>query len=194
MSTPRGLSDDEAAAWAKLAHSVTPLEGRKAPPIAAPMADKITPGAGSVPNRTVPPIASHVRGKKPQSQRSAQTSQKGVPDPGLDSHWDRKFKSGVIAPDFTLDLHGHTLDSAHARLDSGLAQARAMDARVVLLIAGKPRPVDPADRGQRRGAIRAKILDWLAAGPHGSSISAIRKAHRRHGGEGALYLILKRKR
>ena len=110
----------------------------------------------------------------------------------MDGHWDRKLKTGAIDPDFTLDLHGHTLDAAHARLDSGLGQAKAMGARVVLLIAGKPRPVDAADRGSRRGAIRAKILDWLAAGPHGTDVAAIRNAHRRHGGEGALYLILKK--
>ena len=72
--------------------------------------------------------------------------------------------------------------------------AKAMGARVVLLIAGKPRPVDAADRGSKRGAIRAKVLDWLAIGPHGADIAAVRKAHRRHGGEGALYLILKRRR
>ncbi len=99
-----------------------------------------------------------------------------------------------MEPDFTLDLHGHNLDQAHRRLDQGLAQAKAMGARLVLVITGKPRPVDAADRGERRGAIRAKILDWLAAGPHGSDIAAVRNAHRRHGGEGALYLVLKRRR
>ncbi|MGN6500467.1 MAG: Smr/MutS family protein, partial [Tsuneonella sp.] len=114
--------------------------------------------------------------------------------PGLDSHWDRRFARGALEPDFTLDLHGHTLDSAHARLDAGLAQAKALGARVVLLIAGKPRPAAAADRSSSRGAIRAKLLDWLAAGPHGSDIAAVRKAHRRHGGEGALYLVLKRPR
>ena len=113
---------------------------------------------------------------------------------GLDSHWDRRFRAGSIEPDFTLDLHGHTLDQSHDRLDAGLAQAKAMGARVVLVIAGKPRPVDAADRGTKRGAIRAKLLDWLAAGPHGSSVAAVRNAHRKHGGEGALYLILKRAR
>ena len=68
-----------------------------------------------------------------------------------------------------------------------------MDARLVLLITGKARPVDAADRGTRRGAIRAKVLDWLAAGPHAGDIAAIRAAHRRHGGEGALYLVLRRR-
>jgi len=69
-----------------------------------------------------------------------------------------------------------------------------MGARVVLVIAGRERPVDPADRGTQRGAIRAKLLDWLAAGPHAEAVVAVRKAHQRHGGGGALYLVLKRRR
>jgi DNA-nicking Smr family endonuclease len=95
------------------------------------------------------------------------------------------MKAGRLDPDLTLDLHGHTLDSAYDRIMAGLDQAR-------LMIAGRERPVDPADRGHKRGAIRAKLLDWLAASRHGSAISAVRKAHVRHGGEGALYLIFKR--
>jgi DNA-nicking Smr family endonuclease len=104
------------------------------------------------------------------------------------------LKGARIEPDFTLDLHGASLDAAHARLDRGLAQAKAMGARLVLVVTGKPRPVDAADRGQQRGAIRAKVLDWLAAGPHGSDIAAVRNAHRRHGGAGALYIVLRRGR
>ncbi|WP_338447234.1 Smr/MutS family protein [Pelagerythrobacter marensis] len=188
MSAPRGLSEAEKAAWQRLAATVTPLAGRKTPPPLGEVAARSADGGGkqSAPSRPRP---------APSTARDAS----GPPPPkgedaGLDSHWERRFRAGSVAPDFTLDLHGHTLDAAHARLESGLFQAKAMGARVVLLIAGKPRPVDAADRGNRRGAIRAKILDWLAAGPHGSDIAAIRKAHRRHGGEGALYLVLKRRR
>ena len=65
-------------------------------------------------------------------------------------------------------------------------------ARVVLVITGLPRPAEAADRGDRRGAIRAKLIDWLAAGPHASRIAAVRNAHRRHGGAGAVYVVLKR--
>ena len=115
-------------------------------------------------------------------------------DRGLDSHWDRKLKAGEIAPELTLDLHGHGLDAAYNRLMDGMAQARGMDARSVLVVTGKPRGGDPADRGERRGAIRAKILDWLAASEHGSAIAAVRTAHRRHGGEGALFIVLRRGR
>ena len=74
----------------------------------------------------------------------------------------------------------------------GMAQARAIGARTILLVTGKPRPVEAADRGNRRGAIRAKVLDWLAASSHHSAIAAVRRAHQRHGGDGALYIVLKR--
>lgn len=62
----------------------------------------------------------------------------------------------------------------------------------MLVITGKPRPVDAADRGSKRGAIRAKLIDWLAAGPHASRIAAVRGAHPRHGGPGAVYVVLRR--
>ena len=114
--------------------------------------------------------------------------------PGLDSHWERRLARAAVAPDFTLDLHGHTLDQAYRRLDSGLSQAKAMGARMVLVITGKSRPVQAADRGEKRGAIRAKILDWLAAGQHASDIAAVKQAHRSHGGDGAIYLVLRRRR
>ena len=103
------------------------------------------------------------------------------------------MKAGRLQPDLTLDLHGHTLDAAYDRIMAGLDQARAMGARVVLVIAGRERPVDPADRAHRRGAIRAKLLDWLAASRHADAIAVVRRAHIRHGGEGAIYLVLKRR-
>jgi DNA-nicking Smr family endonuclease len=113
---------------------------------------------------------------------------------GLDSSWERKITRGVLEPDFSLDLHGSGLDQAYGRLMHGMAQARAMSARVVLVVTGKPRPTEAADRGSARGAIRAKIVDWLGASEHASSIAAIRGAHRRHGGQGAIYVVLKKRR
>ena len=99
-----------------------------------------------------------------------------------------------MQPEVTIDLHGHTLDGAYDRLMSGVAQARAIGARSILLVTGKPRPVAAADRGTQRGAIRAKVLDWLAASSHHPAIAAVRRAHQRHGGDGALYIVLKRER
>ena len=191
MKAPRGLSADEAAAWARLAATVRPL----VPPRPGE-GDQPKAGGGGSP-RGLPSQASR-RAAEPPPPPSLRAGgpphRSGEDSQTLDSTWDRKLARGTVEPDFTLDLHGHTLDAAHGRLDQGLTQAKAMGARVVLLIAGKPRPADPADRGTRRGAIRAKVLDWLAAGPHGADIAAVRTAHRRHGGEGALYLVLRRRR
>ena len=189
MSTPRGLSPEEAALWARVAKSVTPLPGRSAPPEAEP--EPAMPGA---PIAADSPRSKRVKGRVPPPSAPRVPSSATPAPTGLDSHWERRLGRATFQPEFTLDLHGHTLDQAYHRLNAGLAQARAMGARLVLLITGKPRFAEAADRGQERGAIRAKILDWLAAGSHRSAIAAIRKAHRRHGGEGALYIVLKRER
>lgn len=195
MSAPRGLTSEERAAWERLAESVTPLAGRKVPGVGETAARVVSPkkeGAraappGPTPVRTRPGAASPPRPAPSPAPRPRFSSE-------LDSHWNRRLKAGRVTPDLTLDLHGHTLDTAHGRIMNGLDQARAMGARVVLVVAGRERPVDPADRMERRGAIRAKLLDWLAASRHADCVAAVRRAHVRHGGEGALYLVLKRVR
>ena len=199
---PRGLSVEEAALWEKLASSVTPLEPNRQEALKQERNQERNQERGPLlPRPTKTPVGTprkQPKGRVPKPLVSKPPAHvpahQGASEKGLDSHWERRLSRASTEPDFTLDLHGHTLDQAHRRLDIGIGQAKAMDARLVLLITGKPRPVDAADRGTKRGAIRAKILDWLAAGPHGSDIAAIRKAHRRHGGEGALYLVLKRRR
>lgn len=191
MRPPRGLSADEADAWARLAATVKPLR-RHDPPLQGEVASRS--GDGGVSPPTVKPLRQPSGLPPPPKGEDQGATHSLSRDRGLDSTWDRRLARGTLVPDFTLDLHGHTLASAHARLDHGLTQAKALGARVVLLVTGRPRSAEAADRGERRGAIRAKVLDWLAAGPHGSSIAAIRTAHRRHGGEGALYLVLKRVR
>ena len=186
MKPPRGLTAEEAEAWARLADTVKPFHpSRRAP------GDQSKRATGEP-----SPAATATANSRPVPQRPRPIAPPPPParaGEDLDSHWDRRFRRGSVQPEFTLDLHGHTLDQAHDRLIDGIAQARAMGARV-LLIAGKSRPVSAADRGSRRGAIRANVLDWLAASSHGSAIASIRKAHIRHGGEGALYVVLKRGR
>ena len=183
----RGLAPDEAALWDRVARTVTPIAGRKAsaaahggealPPLPRP---KRAASAAAPPQPPLYPPARH----HPAPERG-----------GLDASWDRKLARGLVAPDFTLDLHGCTLDAAHARLDHGLTLAMAQGARLVLLVTGRPRHGDDhGGRGERRGAIRAKFLDWLGIGPHASRIAAVRPAHPRHGGAGAVYLVLRRMR
>lgn len=195
MKPPRGLNADEAELWARVARTVTPLVGRKPPaavPSVNPLAQQSPAGGAKVTKAILHPIA------RPRVNSASAPAPRKAPTPldrqTLDSSWERKLSRAALAPDFTLDLHGATIDGAHARLDHGLSQAKAMGARLVLVVTGKARPVEAADRSSKRGVIRAKILDWLAAGPHASAIAAIRPAHRRHGGAGALYIVLRRAR
>ncbi len=196
------LTREEARLWAALAETVKPLAGTD--PLRAEGHGHAQDG-GAAPANIPPPPARRVR-PLPLAQpaagtapRAGEDSRRSAPPRPLDSHgldagWERKLAKAVLAPDFTLDLHGHTVGAAHARLDSGLGQAIAMGARLVLVITGRPRPVEAADRGTARGAIRAKVLDWLTLGSHASQIAAVRPAQRRHGGAGALYVVLKRAR
>jgi DNA-nicking Smr family endonuclease len=108
----------------------------------------------------------------------------------LDGRWDKKLRSGDVEPDRILDLHGMNLDRAWSAIDSALDQAIRRGDRVVLLITGHHRSGEPP---VQRGRIRAAVHDWLAASRHAPDIAAVRGAHRRHGGGGSLYLVLRRK-
>lgn len=178
-----------------MARTITPMAGRAVPrkaedapgqAVAEPQAPH--PPVFKRPVKAAAPIA------PPPPERVAD-DKRALDRHGLDASWDRRLAKGLVGPDFTLDLHGSTLDAAHGRLNHGLTLALAQGARMVLLITGRPRPYDgQAGRGERRGAIRAKFLDWLEAGPHASRIAAIRPAHPRHGGAGAVYIVLRRGR
>jgi len=172
----RRLAPDERALWEKVIATVRPLRAQAAEP--AP----IEPAAPAEPAPKQPkprPLAKPVR-KPPAAQ----------PGTTLDGTWDRRLSRGLVQPDLIVDLHGHGLASAYSLLDSRLEQAVAMGARVLLLITGKPRQGD--GEPTKRGAIRAAVGDWLGASRHAGSIAAVRGAHPRHGGAGALYIVLRK--
>ncbi len=168
----RRLSAEEAALWRRVVESVTPLHG------ALP---KVEAEAPAVAPRSVPKAVSRSVPVEPPK--------KAVPGTTLDGSWDRRLARGLVSPDRSLDLHGHNLATAYDLLDRKLGEAVADGVRVLLLITGKP----PSDKSGR-GAIRAAVGDWLAASPYAGDIAAVRNASPRHGGAGALYIVLRRRR
>ena len=166
----RRLGPDEARLWAKVVESVRPLGAAAAPPVLAEEA----PAPRATGPRPAPP--------PPLRKGHGET---------LDGSWDRRLARGLVAPDASLDLHGRNLATAYDLLDRRLEEAIQAGARLLLLVTGKPPgPAGPS----RRGAIRAAVGDWLHASRHSGRIAAVRNAHPRHGGGGALYIVLRRSR
>jgi DNA-nicking Smr family endonuclease len=174
----RRLGPDEEALWARVRATVRAMPGRK---LATPVAER------------VPHLPAAKGGVAVSSPASVPTVPRREPGHTLDGGWERRLAGGVVAPDRTIDLHGHTLASAHAALELGLAQAIMRGDRVILLVTGKP-PRPESQRPHARGAIRAAIPDWLRLSGYSGAIAAVRNAHPRHGGAGALYVVLRRRR
>jgi DNA-nicking Smr family endonuclease len=173
----RPLSPEEAALWAKVASTIRPLlRDRK---------DEKKVELQSEGKRTEPLVA--VRPPAP----SARSREPLGPGQTLDRTWDRRLRSGTVEPERVVDFHGMTLDRAWRAIDRALEDGIARGDRVLLLITGHQRSGEPP---VRRGAIRAAIHDWLAASRHATEIAAVRGAHRRHGGGGSLYIVLRRRR
>lgn len=184
----RRLSPEEREIWSRLAQTVHPLPGR------IPM-----PEALAVPAPQPPEAAGKARaakGKAPAKTAPAKPAPAPrVPVATLDDAWERRIVSGLIAPEMSVDLHGHTLEMAHRRLNQVLGLAVARGVRVLLVVTGNPRPAPTNPHEPRmRGAIRAEIGDWLALSGHADAIASVRTAHPRHGGRGALYVILRRRK
>lgn len=176
----RRLSPEEERLWARVVDSVRPLGGGPRPAAAGPeAAAEAAPAPPLAPARRPPPAPPP---PAPRPRRPGTT---------LDGSWDRRLAKGEVQPDQVLDLHGHDLAAAYDLLDDRLEQALGAGARLLLLVTGKaPAP----GRSGTRGAIRAAVGDWLAFSRHAGEIAAVRSAHRRHGGSGALYIVLRRRR
>ncbi len=186
---PDPLTPEEAQLWARVMQTVRPMRAvavripERAPP--APLG-RVKPIVRTV----VTPFANRPGTKPVVPPRPAA---KPITANTLDGGWDKRLTRGVVSPDSSIDLHGHTLASAHAMLDVGLGRAIARGDRVLLLVTGKP-PRPESERPHARGAIRSAVADWLAGSRHADSIAAVRGAHPRHGGQGALYIVLRRGR
>jgi DNA-nicking Smr family endonuclease len=173
----RPLSPEEAALWSRVAATIRPLSRERIQGLTPQKKEE------TAHSRALQP-PSPVRAPKPSAPV------RKIYAATLDGTWDRRLRTGSVEPDRVLDLHGMNLDRAWQAIDRALEQAIAGRDRVVLLVTGHHRPGDPP---VERGRIRAAVHDWLAASRHAPAIAAVRGAHRRHGGGGSLYIILRRR-
>ena len=108
--------------------------------------------------------------------------------PGVDGRTAEKLRRGELVIDRRLDLHGHTQEEAHRALIAFVEAAWRRRARCVLVITGKGRG------GEGAGILRAALPRWLNAEPLRPRILAFSSAQAKHGGAGAVYVLLRRQR
>jgi DNA-nicking Smr family endonuclease len=118
--------------------------------------------------------------------------------PGLDTRSAERLKRGQLPIEGRLDLHGMTQEAARAALDGFVADAYVKGKRAVLIITGKglkPRADydDPWHHGAG-GVLKSMTPRWLNEAPNRARVLAFTEAQPRHGGAGALYVLIRRHR
>ena len=114
---------------------------------------------------------------------------------GLDGSTAEKLKRGELTPGARIDLHGMTEAAAHAALLSFLAGAQLRGVRLALVITGVGNPKHHAGAERMRtphGVLKQMVPRWLNENAFAAVISGSGPAHRRHGGDGALYVNLRK--
>lgn len=192
----RQLTDEEHRLWQKVTTSTTPLPARQ-----------ISRGAdfawvGTSPDRDPafrpgPVLTSKVA--LPFSPPPQAPKPSSLPLTGLDRRTEQRLGRGQIEVDDRLDLHGMTQSAAHSALRGFLVSAQAQGSRNVLVITGKGAPdVARFDAqtmwGSGRGVLRRLVPEWLSQAEMRVFVSGFRQAHQRHGGGGALYVRIRRRR
>jgi DNA-nicking Smr family endonuclease len=99
----------------------------------------------------------------------------------------QKLRRGLVPVDGRLDLHGMGTGEARGQLELFLRTLRARGERCVLVIHGKG---EHSPRGM--GVLRGEIAAWLSQGPSSEHVAAFATADREDGGEGAVYVLLRR--
>jgi DNA-nicking Smr family endonuclease len=171
----RLLSREERVLWRTVTESIAPLhetpvdvgEFDNAPEIAPP-----PPPARAAKHVPLPPKAVAASAPPPLAPLGRRMRQ--------------RVARGREAIDARFDLHGLTQSEAHAALLHFLRTASARGHRLVLVITGKGR------RNGEGGVLRRQVPQWLALPEFRSFVVGFEDAHIAHGGEGALYVRLRR--
>lgn len=95
-----------------------------------------------------------------------------------------------------LDLHGMSQIQAHHALERFILRCHARGMRCVLLVTGKgtPRASSTGTDDRKTGILKQKVPEWLREGALYDLVLKIETARPKDGGEGALYVLLRRKR
>lgn len=116
--------------------------------------------------------------------------------PQLDRRTEEKLRKGKLPIDGKIDLHGLTQDEAYEALNKFIESAVAADKRCVLVITGKGKAKSTSEDWltPSQGVLKQRTPEWLSSPPLNHFVLKFFPAQPRHGGSGALYVYLKRRR
>ena len=195
MTGGRKLSGEDKALWNRVLQSVRPLQGSRTasgkddpyPVAPKPPEDRAEisgkPGRPSSPATAAPyypPVSS--AGKSPPSLSQLEPRQK------------RRLARGQSDVDDRLDLHGMRQTTAFHTLAGFLRRARSRRLKTVLVITGKGSSADDRAGDGERGVLRRLVPQWLAGEEFRDLVVGFEPASRRHGGDGALYVRIRRRK
>jgi DNA-nicking Smr family endonuclease len=173
----RFLQDDERGLWSTVTKSIKPLSGRR-----SVTADVISAADAEDARSPAPKRPTTKAAPKPPLPAPATAP----PLTPLDRRTRQRVARGKLDIDARLDLHGMIQSEAHAELSRFLHRAGRRGARLVLVITGK------GTRGE--GVLRRQVPQWLNLPEFRALVIGFETAHIGHGGEGALYVRLRRVR
>jgi len=180
MSRRRRLSEEERALWRDFARSIRPLRD---PPELSP----------ATPEESAREVAAAAPAARVPAQQLG-TGKETPPLAPLGRRMRRRVARGREPIDGRIDLHGLTQAQAHAALLRFLRGAQAEGARVVLVVTGKGTGRADRDTAVERGVLKRQVPLWLSLPEFRSLVLGFEDAHAGHGGQGALYVRLRRGR
>lgn len=178
----RKLTDEDHRLWERLKQTVDPLTRRRSPAQPAAANEAVEPPSAK---------GSKVRPAQTTTLRTAVSKQKSAPPAleKLEERTRRRLSRGLLPIDDRIDLHGMRQERAHSSLTGFLRRAQVRGNRVVLVVTGK----GAAGEGGR-GVLREMVPHWLSLPDLRDLVVGFEEAGRRHGGAGALYVRIRRRR
>lgn len=189
------LSSEDEALWRAVTETITPIERRVAPaPAKAKPASE--PAAASSPPRAKPKTPA----PKPAPAPPPKIAPAKPPAAPFEAKRAKRLRRGHLDIEARLDLHGMRQAEAHRALRGFILSAQARGLRHVKVITGKGRSSDPDDRPfdlhgpDRPGILKRLVPAWLGEPDLAAVVVSFTGAGRQHGGEGAIYVHLRRSR
>jgi DNA-nicking Smr family endonuclease len=187
----RRLSSDERALWKHVTRSIAPLRTRHPDEPEEQASDSSISGRRAAPadralsesGKPAPQSTGKARSRAKDENRAPATL---AP---LGRRFKQRLKRGTDSIDSRVDLHGLTQAEAHAALLQFLRRSQADGARNVLVITGKG---GGADAYSGRGVLKRQVPLWLQQPEFRAFVVGLEGASVAHGGEGALYVRLRR--